>query len=210
MLIICTFKSIKIAISQPHTRGGSNRKIFHLSLNLMNVMTRFSARALIHFWYIKGGHLYGKGCLFHSFLRNSRMCETKFSCLLEKNKDWKKDLLSLDPSWLQRPTKQSSVETKTKITVFVMRVQGRLLEKWRLLVRACLLNRGACWYVCAYSIGALIGMCVLTQSGRLLVCACLLNKGAYSQKPNSRRRFLEMKRLLEGGSLTKSLRHGLS
>ena len=50
------------------------------------------------------------------------MCETKFSCLLEKNKDWKKDLLSLDPSWLQRPTKQSSVETKTKITVFVMKV----------------------------------------------------------------------------------------
>ena len=122
MLIICTFKSIKIAISQPHTRGGSNRKIFHLSLNLMNVMTRFSARALIHFWYIKGGHLYGKGCLFQSFLRNSRMCETKFSCLLEKNKDWEKDLLSLDPSWLQRPTKQSSVETRTKITVFVMRV----------------------------------------------------------------------------------------
>ena len=111
MLIICTFKSIKIAISQPHTRGGSNRKIFHLSLNLMNVMTRF-----------KGGHLYGKGCLFQSFLRNSRMCETKFSCLLEKNKDREKDLLSLDPSWLQRPTKQSSVETKTKITVFVMRV----------------------------------------------------------------------------------------
>ena len=50
------------------------------------------------------------------------MCETKFSCLLEKNKDWEKDLLSLDPSWLQRPTKQSSVETRTKITVFVMRV----------------------------------------------------------------------------------------
>ena len=29
----------------------------------------------------------------------------------------------------------------------------------------------------AYSIGALIGMCVLTQSGRLLICACLLNEG---------------------------------
>ena len=52
----------------------------------------------------------------------------------------------------------------------------------------------------AYSIGALIGMCVLTQSGRLLVCACLLNKGAYSQKPYSRGRLLERKRLLEGGS----------
>ena len=38
---------------------------------------------------------------------------------------------------------------------------------------------GAYWYVRAYSIGALIGMCVLTQSGRLLVCACLLNRGAY-------------------------------
>ena len=73
-----------------------------------------------------------------------------------------------------------------------------------------LTNRGACWYVCAYSIGALIGICVLTQSGRLLVCACLLNKGAYSQKSNSRGRLLERKRLLEGVSLTKSLRHGLS
>ena len=51
------------------------------------------------------------------------MCETKHKCLFEKNQEnRKKDLLSLDPSWLQRPTKQSSVETKTKITVFVMRV----------------------------------------------------------------------------------------
>ena len=38
-----------------------------------------------------------------------------------------------------------------------------LTQSGRLLVCACLLNRGANWYVRANSIGALIGMCVLTH-----------------------------------------------
>ena len=84
MLIICTFKSIKIAISQPHTRGGSNRKIFHLSLNLMNVMTRFSARALIHFWYIKGGALVRKRVLISVFLEKQPNVRNKVFMFIGK------------------------------------------------------------------------------------------------------------------------------
>ena len=38
-----------------------------------------------------------------------------------------------------------------------------LTRSGRLLVCVCLLNRGAYWYVRAYSIGAPIGLCVLTQ-----------------------------------------------
>ena len=49
-------------------------------------------------------------------------------------------------------------------------VSGHILEKGRLLVYACLPNRGPYWYVRAYSIGALI----------ILDCACLFDRGTYS------------------------------
>ena len=38
-----------------------------------------------------------------------------------------------------------------------------LTQEGRLLVCVSLLNRGAYWYMRAYSIGAPIGLCVLTQ-----------------------------------------------
>ena len=80
---------------------------------------------------------------------------------------------------------------------------GHILEKGRLLVYACLPNRGPYWYVRTYSIGALIildctclfdrgtswkerafSIRVLLGKGTLiiLVCAYLLNRGAYLKR----------------------------
>ena len=75
MLIICTFKSIKIAISQPHTRGGSNRKLFYLSLNLMNVMTFGTSREGAYSKLLKV--LRVETVLISVSFGSSRMCETK-------------------------------------------------------------------------------------------------------------------------------------
>ena len=93
-----------------------------------------------------------------SFLRNSRMCRTKLLFLSKKNReDWKTDLLSLDHSQQERPTKQQSSQnfeitrltnytltyhityltlTETQTTVFLMRLltsREALIEKWALI-----------------------------------------------------------------------------
>ena len=117
---------------------------------------------------------------------------------------------------------------------------GHILEKGRLLVYACLPNRGPYWYVRAYSIGALIILdcaCLLDRGASwkerafskrvllgkgtliILVCAYLLNRGAYWKRGAywyvrafsiKGDAYYRGGRVLEGWRLLKSLRHGLS
>ena len=74
---------------------------------------------------------------------------------------------------------------------------------------ACLFDRGASWKERAFSIRVLLGKGTLI----ILVCAYLLNRGAYwyvrafSIKGDA---YYRGGRVLEGGRLIKSLRHGLS
>ena len=52
-----------------------------------NIIIRVNARALIYFWYLKGG-------------RNRALVSFFDFNLTGDQKDWKTDLLPLDPSWL--------------------------------------------------------------------------------------------------------------
>lgn len=64
----------------------SNDSILHLDAYLIQVP---QGRVLI------------RGKVLISLKKNSRMCKRKLGYLFEKNrKDWKTDLLSMDPSWI--------------------------------------------------------------------------------------------------------------
>lgn len=66
-----------------------------------------------------------------SFLRNSRMCRTKLLFLSKKNReDWKTDLLSLDSSLLERPTKRSLQNFKRDHS-FEGTVRSRGQNSWK-------------------------------------------------------------------------------
>lgn len=48
--------------------------------------------------YFKEGHISIKDRVLNSFLKNSRMCQTKFWFLFEKDQeDWRSDLFTPDP-----------------------------------------------------------------------------------------------------------------
>ena len=160
-------------------------------------MIWFSARALIHFWFLKGGHLYGTRRLLHSFWETAKCAKQSCKVYLRRIKrsgkgtccpwilpglndqpsnrqlvDWDEDHCFCNEG-LSKKLKEDQESRLMWISMYSSSAiteteSGHILEKGRLLVYACLPNRGPYWYVRAYSIGALI----------ILDCACLLDRGA--------------------------------